>query len=243
MKRLLIAILVVALVVLAFPMAAFADGTPPAGPNTNVNVGVTTPGNVNLGVNVNAGGDTNVQLSGIATNGVTVDGDPVVTSTGMSTAFANYGQGMGPWENSVGSQLYEHHRQILALAGKLGLDEQALDKLIQQTSFSAADIQLLHTYSNNIFSDLGQLTKELDSLNSQVTTQNTAMEAEIQVLKAENVTLRANYQTLLKNVNYLENVHQQQLAAEHQGVIGHIRDFFTSVGQWFASVGSGHSDA
>lgn len=150
MKHLLrgLAVLLVLIICLgAISIPVFADDPPAT--DTNVDIGVVTPGNVNLGVNIDAGGDVTLSV-----NGVTLPPQQVTNVTNVCVVVAGFTseewwQYYHRWIEPIFTQLIERtdnqttQQNLLAQAlAQLIVDKQSTDN---QTTVAINGLSFLIT--------------------------------------------------------------------------------------------------
>ena len=193
-KKLLVVLGIVILSLVCLPIGIFADSPTPT-PVTSVDVTVLTNGNVNANVNLGGGSNT-VSLNGLATNGVTINGQTVVTQN----TIQDMGQGLGDAFQGINSQILDLKNKfassddkISASYAELTLTENAVAKLIQQSSLSATDLKTLGDLHN-------KLVQQVNDFISAITTE---------LKKSEDVSL-TNDQQLQTQMQYkLDDLNNQ----------------------------------
>jgi hypothetical protein len=155
----------------------------------------------------------------------------------LATGLAGIGQGNGAWENSVGSQLYQHHNEIIAIANHIGLDESALAGLIGQSKLDSSSISLLQAYSTTLFQDMGDLSNQVDGLNTTLITMQGESENQMSVIQSQNDLLKAQNTLLKAQLTEVQATDQARIYQdEHSGVGYCVETFFVSIGDWFGNI-------
>jgi hypothetical protein len=137
MKRLLVAI-IVSLVLVSFTTPVFAQDPP----DTQVGVTVVTPGDVDLDVGINAGGDVDVTV-----DGVDLDETARMARFAYSDAKRNEGKGFVThieWYNYWNKEMRPYAQALANMDSVLGILANAETKLMQGQDLTTAEIKAIN---------------------------------------------------------------------------------------------------
>lgn len=133
MKRLMVAI-VISLVLVSFATPVFAQGPP----DTQVTVDVVTPGNVDLDVGINAGGDVDVTV-----DGVDLDATARMARIAYTNAKRNEGKGFvtySEWYKYFYKEMKAYNQVLANMDNILGVLADAEAKLMQGQDLTKSEI-------------------------------------------------------------------------------------------------------